>query len=67
LSLFTHLCGNIFATILLSVMTHQLYLQVDAKITGLDKPLGLHELEAALIYRQPTHEFGNVVSPTQHL
>ena len=33
-------------------------------ITGLDKPLGLQEVEAPRISRQSAHEGGNFVSPT---
>jgi hypothetical protein len=67
LSLFTHFSGNSFAAILLSVMPHQLYLQVDASITGLDRPLGIQEFEAARISIQPKHEVGKVVIPTLQL
>jgi hypothetical protein len=63
--LFTHLPGYSFAAILLSVMLHQLSLQIYAYITGLDKPLGLHEVETATIYRQSAYEVGKFVSPTQ--
>jgi len=33
-------------------------------ITGLDRPLGLQEVEAPRICRQSAQEGGNVVSPT---
>jgi hypothetical protein len=50
--LFIQFVGYRFAAILLSLMLHQLFLQIYANITGLDKPLGLHEVEAATTYRQ---------------
>jgi hypothetical protein len=62
LSLFTY-----FAAILLSLMPHQLSLLVDSNITGLDKPVGLQKIKAAIISRQPKHKVDKVVRPTQQL
>jgi hypothetical protein len=38
--------------------------KVKYPITGLERPLGLQEVEATRISRQPAHEGGKVVSPT---
>jgi hypothetical protein len=38
MKLFIHFPGYRFAAILLSLMPHQLFLQIYANITGLDKP-----------------------------
>jgi hypothetical protein len=67
LSLFTHFSVFIFAAIFLPVIPHQLALLDDADIIGLDSPVGLQQVEAAIISRQLTHEVGKVVGPTQQL
>jgi len=67
LSLFTNFSVFIFAAIFLPVIPHQLALLDDANIIGLDSPVGLQEVEAAIISKQLTHEGGKVVSPTQQI
>ena len=41
---------------------HLLCIRYSCSITGLEKPLGLHEVETARIVRQSAHEGGKVVS-----
>jgi hypothetical protein len=43
----------------------QSFFQYSYPITGLDRPLGLQEVEAPRISRQSAHEGGKVVRPKQ--